>query len=342
MRAEVVISEMNIDRRDDRVRWGIISTGRIAHQFAQDFRFVPNGELVAVASRSGMQAEAFARTYSIPRAYAAYELLLEDPEVDAVYVATPHTLHYQNSKDAIRAGKHVLCEKPFTVGVSDARNLFRLSDQSSVFIMEGMWTYFLPAIRKAMQWMKQGRIGPVRHLKADFGFPQLPYDPDSREYSVDLAGGCLFDMGIYPIAMAWLFMQRDPENIQVFSHHAPNGVDDDVVMVFDYGLKEKGAVATLACSFRSTLPNACYIIGEHGYIAIPDFWRARECTLYRLDEPVDHFTDDRESIGLNFEAIAMNEDILSGINQNVIMTWNTTIKLQEHMSRVHKRFDNPA
>jgi predicted dehydrogenase len=342
LRGEVVLNEMNVDRRHERVRWGIISTGRIAHQFAQDFRFVPNGELVAVASRSGFQAEAFAETYGIPRAYAGYELMLEDPEVDAVYVATPHTLHYGNSKDAIRAGKHVLCEKPFTVGAREARNLFRLSDQSSVFIMEGMWTYFLPAIRKAMQWIKQGRIGTVRQLKADFGYPQLPYDPESREYSVDLAGGCLFDMGIYPIAMAWLVMQRDPENIQVFSHHAPNGVDDDVVMVFDYGLKGGGTLATLACSFRSTLHNACHIIGEHGYIAIPDFWRAKECRLYQLDEPVDHFTDDRESIGLNFEAIAVNEDILSGLKQNVIMTWNNTIKFQEHMSRVKRLFDSCA
>ena len=198
-----------------KVRWGIVSTGRITHQFVQDFRFVPNGEVVAVASRSQESADAFAAQYGIPRAYSTYRQMLEDPGVDAVYVATPHTLHYQNTIDAIAERKHVLCEKPFTVGVRESRNLFHLAEQSSVFVMEAMWTYFLPAIHKAQGWLEQGRIGKLRQVKVDFGYPQLPYDPDRREYNAELAGGCLLEMGIYPIALAWLFMQRDPENIQV-------------------------------------------------------------------------------------------------------------------------------
>ena len=145
-----------------KVRWGIVSTGRITHQFVQDFAFVPNGEVVAVASRSQEAADAFAARYGIPRAHAGYDRLLDDPQVDAVYIATPHALHFSNTADAIQARKHVLCEKPFTVSAREARNLFRIAEQSSVFVMEAMWTWFLPAVRKALEWVQQGRIDPVR------------------------------------------------------------------------------------------------------------------------------------------------------------------------------------
>jgi predicted dehydrogenase len=321
-----------------KVRWGIISTGRITHQFVQDFRFVPNGEVVAVASRSQESADAFAARHDIPRAYPAYQQLLEDPEVDAVYIATPHNLHYPNSIDAIQARKHVLCEKPFTVGVRESRNLFHMAEQSSVFVMEAMWTYFLPAIQKAQEWVAQGRIGRLRQVKADFGYPLLPFDPNRREYNAELAGGCLLEMGIYPVALAWLFTQQDPEDIRVVAHKTPNGVEDDVAMLFDYGDNADGAVATLGTSFRSKLQNWAYIIGEEAYIAIPDFWHASECSLYHLDARSDHFDDGRKSLGFNYETVAVNEDILAGRQQNSIMPWSNTIQFQEQMERVKEQF----
>ena len=322
----------------EKVRWGIVSTGRITHQFVRDFNFVPNGEVVAVASRSQESADAFARQYGIPRAYEGYERLLEDGEVDAVYVATPHTMHFQNTVDAITAGKHVLCEKPFTISPGESEQLFEVAGRSSVFVMEALWTYFLPAIQKAREWVQQGRIGKLRQVKADFGFPKLPFDPDQREYNADLAGGCLLEMGIYPVALAWLFMQQDPVEMQVVAHKAPNGVEDDVVMVFDYGEDSEGAVATLGTSFRSKLQNWAYIIGEEAYIAIPDFWRAGECSLYALDTRIDHFDDGRTSLGFDYETIASNEDILAGRQQNSIMPWDTTVRLQQHMARVRELF----
>ena len=322
----------------EKVRWGIVSTGRITHQFVRDFNFVPNGEVVAVASRSQESADAFARQYGIPRAYEGYERLLEDGEVDAVYVATPHTMHFQNTVDAITAGKHVLCEKPFTISPGESEQLFEVAGRSSVFVMEALWTYFLPAIQKAREWVQQGRIGKLRQVKADFGFPKLPFDPDQREYNADLAGGCLLEMGIYPVALAWLFMQKDPVEMQVVAHKAPNGVEDDVVMVFDYGEDSEGAVATLGTSFRSKLQNWAYIIGEESYIAIPNFWHASECSLFELDTRIDHFDDGRTSLGFDYETIASNEDILAGRQQNSIMPWDTTVRLQQHMARVRELF----
>ena len=320
--------------KSEKVRWGIAGTGRICHQFAQDFAYVPNGELVAVSSRSQQSADAFAKEYDISRAYSGYENLLADPGIDAVYIASPHTLHYPDTVDAIKAGKHVLCEKPFTINQDESRKLFDIAGRSSVFVMEAMWTFFLPAIQKAQEWLKQGRIGKLRQIKADFGYPQLPFDANRREYNARFAGGCLLEMGIYPVSLVWLFMQQDPVGMKVIAHKAPNGVEDDVAMLFGYDDNSEGVTATLATSFRSKLQNWAYIIGEEGYIAIPDFWRANECSLYHLDARIDHFDDGRGSLGLNYETIAANEDILAGRQQNEIMPWSNTIRFQEHMDRV--------
>lgn len=321
-----------------KIRWGILATGRITHQFVQDFMDVANGEVTAVAARRQEAADEFAAEYSIAHAYGSYEAMLEDPEVDAVYIATPHTLHAKNTIDAVRAGKHVLCEKPFTVNLEESREVFEVAGRSDVFVMEGMWTYFLPAIQRAASWVREGRIGKLRQIKADFGYPQLPYDPRRREYNAELAGGCLLEMGIYPVALAWLFMQKDPEGIHATAHYAPNGVEDDVSILFDYGCSADGAIAVLGTSFRSKLQNWAYIIGEESYIAIPDFWRASECFLYRLDECVDHFSDHRRAFGFNFEATAAAENILAGSQQSRIMPWDTTLRFQDHMERIRASF----
>jgi len=315
------------------IRWGIVSTGKIARKFGRDFRFVEGGELVAVASRAEASARSFASEYGIQRAHASYRALFEDPDVDAVYVATPHTLHASNALEAMRAGKAVLCEKPITTTPAECRSLMEEAAATGSYLMEAMWTYFLPAVRKAKEWAESGRIGTIRHVKADFGYP-VPFNPVSRLFDPNLAGGVLLDMGIYPVAIAWHFLGADPERVSVTARRAINGVDDDVVMVFDY----QDAVATLATSFRCRLQNAAYIIGEEGYIAIPDFWRARECALFRMDEEVDRFTDSRQSLGYNFETAAVIADLRRGRTQSATVPWATSMKLQEHMALVAERF----
>ena len=317
----------------EKTRWGIVSTGRIAHQFAQDFEFVENGELWAVSSRSQAAADKFAAQYQVPRAYSSYADMLQDENVDAVYIATPHNHHYQNSLDAIAAGKAVLCEKPITVNTEECIELTRQATEAGVYLMEAMWTYFLPAIQKARQWVKEGRIGHVLHIKADFGYP-LPYNPQRREYNVENAGGCLLDMGIYPVALAWYFLQQDPDSMHTLARMAPNGVENDVVTVWNY----PHSVATLATSFHAKLQNWAYIIGEEGYIAIPDFWRANECQLFELDTKVDQFNDPRKSLGFNYEATAVGEDLAEGRLQSQTVPLSTSLRFQEHMERVKAGF----
>ena len=316
----------------DTIRWGILSTARIAGQFARDLAHVEGAELVAVGSRTAASAEAFAREHGVPRTHGSYRALYDDPDVDAIYVATPHTLHAPNAADALRAGKAVLCEKPLTTTPAEARALVAVAEETGSYLLEGMWTHFLPAVRQAKAWVEAGRIGRVLHVKADFGYP-IPYAPDAREYAVDLAGGALLDVGIYPVAFAWLVFGRDPERVEVVARRAPNGVEDDLVAVFDYG----DATATLGCSFRTRLRNEAVIVGETGYIALPDFFRARTCSLYRLDERVDRYEDDRRGGGYEFEAAAVGDDLRAGRRESPVVPLAASVGFQEHMARVRER-----
>jgi predicted dehydrogenase len=316
-----------------KVKWGIVGPGNIAHSFAHDFLFAKYGELQAVASRSLAKAQNFANKYGIPRAYGSYSELYADKEIDIVYVATPHTFHHENSADAINSGKAVLCEKPITVNLEECDSLIALAKEKDKYLVEGMWTYFLPVINKVSEWVNEGRIGQVLSIKADFG-NLVPFDPDSRMYSPELAGGTLLDMGIYPLAITWLIYKSDPKNISVISRKASTGVDNDVNVLFEY----EDALASLHSSFRSKLNNHAYIIGEKGYIDIPEFWHARECLLFESENIIERFQDDREGKGYEFEIDAVSIDLLNGFKQSEVMPLDYSRKLQVHMQMVINRF----
>lgn len=314
-----------------KVRWGIIGAGRIAHSFASDIAATANAELTAVAARSGASARSFAAQYSIPHAHEGYPALYDNPEVDAVYVATPHSFHLPNCEQAMLAGKAVLCEKPLVLDPDEAVAVINTAQDAGQYLMEGMWTWFLPAIRRAQEWVSAGRIGEIRHVKADFGYP-LPYSPDLREYDARVGGGCVLEMGIYPIAIARLFLSGQPHSIQVAGRTAANGVEDDVSAVLDYG----HAVATLGTSFRCKLQNWAYIIGTQGYIAIPDFWRAEQCSLYYLDERIDHFEERRDTFGFNYQIEEVSADILAGRKQSAVVPLATSLALQQDMLAIRQ------
>ena len=315
------------------IRWGIVSAGTIANTFAADMVHVANAEVAAVAARNLDSAAEFAGKYGIGKTYQGYEKLFSDPDIDAVYIGTPHTLHLENSADALQAGKAVLCEKPITTSAAECQKLLDVANATGSYLMEAMWTWFLPAVRKAKEWVDSGRIGELRHIKAELGYPK-PYDPYSRLYDPSLAGGCLLDMGIYPIAIARYFTEKSPDAIHVVSRHASNGVDDDVAMLFNYD----NCIATLATSFRCKLPNTAYIIGTEGYIAIPHGWSARECHLYAMHERIDSFTDNRRGSGFEFQIEAVSNDILQGRKESAVVTHTASLAFQQDMDRVREKF----
>lgn len=309
------------------VNWGIISTARIANTFAADIAQCANSHLYAVASRNSKSAEEFAVRHRIPKAFGSYESMLEDPNIDAVYVATPHSLHCDNVMQALKAGKHVLCEKPATTSLSSLEHMIAESKAQSCFFMEAMWTYFLPPILQAKKWVESGRIGKLRHIKASFGFPMI-YNPNSREYDKELGGGCLLDMGIYPIAFDSLFFETTPPPSVTNSHFAPNGVEDDVSWTYQRG----EVLSTLHTSFRGQLNNDAWLIGSEGTIHIPDFWAARESFLYKAGELVEHQNSPRCGSGFEFEIAHSSEKILSGKTESNIVSHSVSRNLMQKLN----------
>lgn len=315
------------------IRWGMVSAGNIAGQFARDIKLVDNARVDAVAARSGDDARRFASEHDIPRALEGYESLYNDPDIDAVYISTPHTFHLQHSIDALAAGKAVLCEKPITTSGEELDRLLAAAKTANGYIMEAMWTWFLPAINRAREWVDEGRIGTLLHVKADFGFAKQ-FNPESRLYNPELAGGCLLDMGIYPIALARLFFTGEPNAMNALCRFAPNGVEDDVVMQFNYD----SGVASLGTSMRTTLPNEACLIGTDGYIRLPFFWSARSCELYKNHECVETFNDERTGGGFEFQLEQVSADLLEGRTESKIVTHRASRAFQTDMDRVRQQF----
>ena len=326
-----------MSKADKKIRWGIVSAARIAKTFARDIIGIPNASLAAVAARQLVSAEAFASEFSIPKAYGSYDELFADADIDAVYIATPHSHHKEQSIAALRAGKHVLCEKPATVTPAELEEVLAVAEQEGRYYMEAMWTYFLPAIIKCQQWIDEGRIGKLLHVKAEFGFP-LPYDPNLRQYNNKLGGGCLLEVGIYPVAMAWLFFKQDAEQLTVWNHNADNGVEDDVVIINRY--KDSDTTAQLTTSYRGQLNNYLTLIGDRGTIMVPNFWMAREAKLYKGPDCVDHYSDTRTQQGFNYQIKQVSHELLAGKLQPEIVTWQDSRAFQRQMATIKTKFTN--
>lgn len=311
------------------LNWGIVSAGRIAALFCQDLVHSTHSHLYAVAARKQADADRFAEQHQIEKAYQGYQTLFDDPKVDIVYIATPHNFHFQQTYAALMAGKHVLCEKPMTVTLDECQILTTLAKSKGLLLMEAMWTYFLPAIQQAKLWLDEGRIGQLKHVKVDFGYP-IPFNAQGREYNPQLAGGCLLDMGIYPLAIADYFLTSDINNLYVQANVCETGVEDDVIIIG----KSDDVMVSLATSFQCRLSNNAYLIGDKGYIVIPDAFRASQCHLYHLDDLVDSFTDKRQTLGYNFEADEACKLILRGDIESQVVTHNRSLLFQSQLARV--------
>lgn len=313
------------------INWGILSTGRIANKFCEDVKFVSNGRIHAVAARDLTDAKQFAERFNITAHYEGYDLLFNDPDVDIIYIGTPHNFHFEQTKQALLAGKSVLCEKPITISPDELIQLELIAKEKGLFLMEAMWTYFLPAIKQAKLWVSEGRIGKLIHIKASLGHA-VPFDPQGRMYNPELAGGCLLDMGIYPLSIAQYFCNAPLEKLSVLAKHAKTGVDDDLNLI-----ARSGEVSvSLSTSFRCRLPNSALIIGEKGTIEIPRFWQAKSCELKLLDDTKDEFLDTTTSWGYCHEAEAVGEAILSGKTEHPLMPLTASMSLQRSMEGILK------
>ena len=316
----------------DKVRWAILGAGKIAHAFVKDFSAVTNAEIVAVAAGEEDRARAFASQYNIPFSYNYNDLYRSD-QVDAVYIATTHNFHYEQCRQCIEHGKNVLCEKPVTVNDTQFKELSRLSHEKKVFFMEAMWTYFLPAIQKARQWLQEGRIGDLRVIGANFGFP-MPKNLTGRIYNIDLAGGALLDIGVYPIAFSTYFMNRKPDTITASAVMTSTGVDERTGVIMQYG----DVTASLFNSIVNIMDNKGMLYGEKGYIELPDFYKTTTALLYDdFHNLIEKYEDDRTTKGYNYEIQHATDAILQHKIESDVMPHLRSNEIQEIMTEIRKQ-----
>lgn len=248
----------------EKIRWGILSTGHIAHQFTEGLATQADAEIVAVGSRSAESAQAFASKFGIPHAHASYEALARDPQVDVIYIATPHNYHYANAMLCLNEGKPILVEKAFTLNAPQAAKLIALARQKNLFLMEAMWNRFLPSMIKLRELLKQGAVGEVRMVTADLGF-RAEYNPEGRMLNPHLAGGAFLDVGCYVVSFASMLL-GEPNRVTGLSHLGDTGVDEQSAIVLGY---PEGRLAVLTCSVRTATPRNGYVFGTEGWIHLP-------------------------------------------------------------------------
>ena len=263
-----------------KIKWGIIGLGKIANKFAADLQLSESAELYAVASRSQEKANEFAHQYNAKIAYNFYEKLAKDPNVDVVYIATPHVFHYQNTLMCLKNGKHVLCEKPMGMNQDQVKEMMALAKEKGLFLMEGIWTRFHPAIQKVLELIHSKSIGDIIHLKADFGF-LADYNPQKRLFNKKLGGGSLLDIGLYPVYLSLLLLGK-PIKIDAKARFTQTGVDDFCTINFEYGNRVHSALeSTLAMQ----TPTEANIHGTKGSIKIHSrFHESTKVALYKSGE----------------------------------------------------------
>ena len=316
---------------DTEIRWGIVGPGIIANKFAKAIKNVPGARLLAVASRSAEKGRAFAEKYNVPNVFASYEEMVDSDLVDAVYIATPHPFHKPCAEIFLNAKKHVLCEKPVCVNEKQAADLMKCAEKNGVFLMEAMWTRFLPAVKEAVNIAKSGEIGEIRGVRADFCYSVTPME-DAKLFRNDMAGGSLLDVGVYGLNLADIFLDDEPKTINAISD-IDHGVDLHTDVLLQY---KSGAIASISSAINVVKPSTGYVYGTKGYIALPRFYGAQEIIVSVNDEERRIV---RNSMGDGFEEEICEacNCIRMGKRQSDVMPMSKSIKMLRQMDRIREQ-----
>lgn len=315
-----------------KINWGVIGAGRIAGKFADSLVVLPEAKLLAVASRSIDKANEFADAYGVPHRYGSYEELVQDPEVDVVYIATPHVGHYAHTLLCLNHRKAVLCEKPFAMNRHQVLEMLKVAKEKEVFLMEALWTKFLPATRKMMELIEKGAIGEVKSISADFGF-RADFHPEGRLFDPKLGGGALLDIGIYPLFLATTILGK-PEQVKALATFGATHVDEQCSISLAY---KSGAMATLSCSIVSHTPVEACITGTEGSIRMHSRWYApTSITLCQPTKEPKAFHFKHVGNGYNYEAEEVMMCLQEGKLESSIMMHKDSLTLIEMLDWVRQ------
>lgn len=314
------------------VRWGVIGPGGIAERFADAMRSIPDGEIVAVASRSRRRARAFSKRHSVARAYEGSERLLADEEVDAVYVATPHSRHEADVLAALAAGKHVLCEKPLALHVGQARNMVAAARAADRFLMEAMWTRFLPAYRRMRELLDAGAIGDPLVVEAGFGF-RVPFDPHHRLFDPAQGGGALLDVGVYPLQLC-LDVLGVPDRVAADGVVGPTGVDEVAAVVLHH---RGGGIGIAKAATRATLANTARLTGTDGWIDLPAPMHCPSSVVLHREGRAEVIDLPWEGDGLRFEVEEVHRCLAAGERESAVMPLEGSVALMAVLDEVRRQ-----
>jgi predicted dehydrogenase len=312
------------------LRWGVIGTGFIAEVFAADLALTDSGHVTAVGSRHLETAGKFADRFGIPNRHGDYEALVADPEVDAVYVATPHPMHHANTMLALRAGKPALVEKAFTMNAGEARDLVQTARGAGLFLMEGMWTRFLPHIAEIRRLISDGALGDLVSVSADHG-QWFAKDPGFRLFAPELGGGALLDLGVYPVSFSSMILGT-PDRVVTLIDPAFTGVDGQTSMLLGH---PGGTQAILTCTSSAKSPTRAAIVGTDARIEIEgDFYAPTSFTLIPRDGEPTRYEEPRVGHGIRFEADEVARCLRDGLLESPLMPLDESISIMETMDKV--------
>ncbi len=311
------------------IRWGILGLGKIAHEFAHDLAIIPSAELIAVGSRSQERSQAFAQQYNVPNAHDSYASLAKDPNVDAIYIATPHASHCENTLLCLQHQKAVLCEKPFAMNLSEVEKMITASKENNTLLMEALWTRFLPNFQYVLDIVESEKYGKPLKLEADFGFA-VPFDATSRLFNKSLGGGSLLDIGIYPAFLA-LSTLGYPDVIKASTEFGRTGVDERCDIEFDY---DAGARATLKSTFRETTPTQAILHFEKAKVIMnTNFYQFSSVSIETATK-TQIISFDKKGTGYYLEALHFNELLRSGHTESPLMSFDLSRKLMKLLDEI--------
>jgi predicted dehydrogenase len=321
--------------KKQKINWGIIGCGRIAHKFADDLKWAKNARLTAVASRDLNKAKQFSKEFNVKTSYGSYEELATSKEIDVVYIATPHSLHYENTLLCLEHGKAVLCEKPFAINSRQSMEMIALAKQKQVFLMEAVWTKFLPHYQKTLELIQRGKLGEIKSVIANFGF-QPWQDAPERLLDPALGGGSLLDIGIYNVFMALTILGK-PDEIQAKMVPGKLGIDEQCAIQFMY---QNGAMAQLFSSLSTNLPTEVLVSGTKSFLKLSSrfYEPSSQLTLHKtVTDPGKHIhVKKRKGIGYWHEAKHVGDCIEQGLTESPVMSHADTILLMQTLDEVRR------
>ena len=319
-----------------KIRWGILGCGRIARKFSSDLKLVDDAELIAAGSRSMEAAEKFASEFPVKHLHDSYEALVKNPEVDVIYVASPHGLHYDHVMLCLDHKKPVLCEKAFALNSRQAKEMIDKARTKGLFLMEALWTKFMPHYNKVLQLVKEGQLGTIKNVLVNFGFAPIPPVP-ARLFDPSLGGGSLLDIGIYNIFITSSLLGK-PDEIIASMTPASTGVDEQCSIVFKYN---NGAIAQLFCSLSTNLATEADISGDKARIRLTSrFYEPSTSIEFYPGRPESKQIvpyDKEPGWGYQYEARHVHECLRKGLTESPVVTHADTMMLMEIMDEVRRK-----